>query len=242
MIFTRDPRRPQLNWLVRYHPAMAYLQTSPSPQSVLEVGSGAVGLACLYPFPFIGCDLHFECPPHPLLQPVVGSATRLPFPDGSFPIVVCSDVIEHIPPSQRPGFLRELLRVARSKVILAFPSGDAAQSVDRWLAGLYRFCRLPPPAWLQEHERWPLPSAQELERQLGHLSLPYTRVGNSVWPVHLLVMLLDGTPLGPMLARLVAHHPRSLLPLLLWPDQNGTSRGARRFYRLVYCIDKKSTP
>jgi SAM-dependent methyltransferase len=242
MICGRDPRRPQLNWLVRYQPAIACLQTSSRPQSVLEVGSGAVGLACLYPQPFVGCDVFFACPPHPLLQPVIGSATQLPFPDGSFSTIVCLDVFEHIPPSQRPAFLRELLRVARSRVILAFPCGDAARSADRRIANLYRFRRLPPPPWLQEHEQWPLPSAEDLETDLGRLSLPYTRIGNSVWPVHLLLMLLDGTPLGPRLARLVTRHPRSLLPLLLWSDKRRTSRGDQSFYRLVYCIDKDSTP
>jgi SAM-dependent methyltransferase len=241
MISVRNLRPLLLNWLVRYQPAIDNMQASPGPQPVLEVGSGAVGLACLYPHTFIGCDLSFGYPPHPLMQPVVGSATRLPFPDGAFPIVVCLDVLEHIPPSQRPAFLRELLRVARARLILAFPSGDAAQSADRWLASFFRFCRLPEPPWLEEHQQWPLPSAEELEMQLGHLSLSYTRMGNSVWPVHLLVMILDSTPLGPRLARLVARHPRPLLPLLLWPDRSRMSHGTHHFYRLIYCINREGT-
>jgi hypothetical protein len=229
------------NWLIRYQPVTSYLQVHPGRRPVLEVGSGAVGLACLYPHTFIGCDLDFGHPPHPLMQPVVGSATRLPFPDRSFPIVVCLDVLEHIPPSQRPAFLRELLRVARSRVILAFPSGDAAKSADRRLVSFYRLCRLPEPNWLEEHQKWPLPSAEELEMQLGHLSLPYLRMGSSVWPLHLLVMILDSTPLGPRLAQLATRHPRLLLPLLQWLDRRSILANTRHFYRLVYYIDKEGS-
>jgi hypothetical protein len=206
---------------------------------VLEVGSGAVGLACLYPFSFVGCDLRFDRRPQPKMRAVAGSATQLPFPDRSFPVVVCLDVFEHIQPRRRTAFLQELLRVARARVILAFPSGDAAHRTDARLASYWRLRRLPDPDWLLEHQQWPLPSAWELETQLDLLSLPYRRQDNSVWPLHLLVMVLDSTRLGPALARLVTRHPRPLLPLLQLLDHSRAPGGAPRPYRLVYWIDKK---
>jgi ubiquinone/menaquinone biosynthesis C-methylase UbiE len=51
---------------------------------------------------------------------VQGDAERLPFPDKSFDIVLSSHVLEHLPDFDRGA--RELVRVARKRVIVALPT------------------------------------------------------------------------------------------------------------------------
>jgi SAM-dependent methyltransferase len=64
----------------------------------------------------VGADAHAGC--------VQGDGTSLPFPDGSFDRIVCSEVLEHIPDDARA--LRELFRVLK-------PGGVLAATVPTWL-------------------------------------------------------------------------------------------------------------
>lgn len=45
---------------------------------------------------------------------------NLPFPNGSFDLVICTCVLEHIT-EQRELAVRELIRIAKSTILLAFP-------------------------------------------------------------------------------------------------------------------------
>jgi SAM-dependent methyltransferase len=53
-----------------------------------------------------------------------GDATAMPFPDGSFDVVIAAEVLEHIPADQ--GAMHEIARVLR-------PGGVAAITVPAWL-------------------------------------------------------------------------------------------------------------
>jgi SAM-dependent methyltransferase len=57
-------------------------------------------------------------------MPVLGDATRLPFPDGSFDSVIAAEVLEHLPTDQIA--MNEIARVLR-------PGGVAAVTVPAWL-------------------------------------------------------------------------------------------------------------
>lgn len=230
-----------LNWVVRYQPVVAFLERLPASSAVLEVGSGAVGLGCLYGDSFVGCDVEFGGPPRPRLQPVIASALQLPFADRAFPAVVCLDVLEHVPPSQREALLGELVRVARQTVILAFPRGDGARRADASLARCYHVLRRTQPDWLPEHLTWPLPSRREVEMLLDSSSLSYTQQDNTLWPWHLLVMFMDSTPLGPWLARLAKGHGRLLRWLSYWADRGHLPGWPVAPYRSIYWIDKRGT-
>jgi ubiquinone/menaquinone biosynthesis C-methylase UbiE len=50
---------------------------------------------------------------------LVGDVMRLPFPDRSFDLVVCTEVLEHV--EDPAGALRELRRVARGSVLVTVP-------------------------------------------------------------------------------------------------------------------------
>lgn len=65
-----------------------------------------------------------EAPADGLAACVNGDALRLPFPDGCFDRVICSEVFEHIPDDG--GAMEELFRVLR-------PGGTLAATVPAWL-------------------------------------------------------------------------------------------------------------
>lgn len=95
----------------------------------------------------------------------------LPFSSHSFDIVTCHHVLEHVPASDRPVLLAELIRVARRRVYLTGPFRESpfAAEIDRFLSGL-----APDNPYLQEHLRLGLPSLVEVEAWLRDRGLSYT--------------------------------------------------------------------
>jgi SAM-dependent methyltransferase len=65
-----------------------------------------------------------ELPASASIRTVAGDATAMPFPAGSFDIVIAAEVLEHIPPDQ--DAMDEISRVLR-------PGGLAAVTVPAWL-------------------------------------------------------------------------------------------------------------
>jgi len=151
-----------LNWLTRYAPAASAVLRDAG--SILDVGCGPHGLACIAPdVAFVGSDVVFATTPAPSMVPVVlEPGPLLPFPDDTFDTVLCLDVLEHVPPAQRKPFLCELARVAARRVVLACPS-DASQPLD----DLLRARLSPLPDWLAEHYECGLPSDAELDGLRG---------------------------------------------------------------------------
>ncbi|MBI2883483.1 MAG: class I SAM-dependent methyltransferase [Candidatus Methylomirabilis oxyfera] len=101
----------------------------------------------------------------------------LPFPPRSFDIVTCHHVLEHVPASDRPALLAELVRVARRRVYLTGPFCESrfAAEIDRFLSHL-----APDNPYLREHLQMGLPSLVEVEawlraRGLSHTVEPITR-------------------------------------------------------------------
>ena len=147
-----------LNWLTRYAPAAAAALDDAG--SILDVGCGPHGLACIAPgVPFVGADVTFHgTPAEGMVAVVLEPGPELPFPDDAFDTVLCLDVLEHVPPDQRAPFLHELARVAARRVVLACPTEDAQPLDDLLRARLGR----PLPDWLVEHGDCGLPRHDEL--------------------------------------------------------------------------------
>jgi SAM-dependent methyltransferase len=58
----------------------------------------------------------------PALNPdVVGSATELPFADGSFDVVICCEVLEHLPFEESRLAMAEIARVSRAGSVISVP-------------------------------------------------------------------------------------------------------------------------
>lgn len=113
----------------RFLRRVAALVAAPGPRHVLEVGCGeGVVLAYLAPrvpgARFEGLELdeaalgraRARCPDVALVR---GDACALPFGDRSFDLVVCLEVLEHLPDPGRA--LREARRVSRGGCLLSVP-------------------------------------------------------------------------------------------------------------------------
>ena len=88
--------------------------------NILEIGVGAGFLRhCFKLFPQIShttIDIAEDLSPD-----YVGSVTNMPFEDGQFDVVLCCEVLEHMPFSDFLPAMKEIRRVARYKVILSLP-------------------------------------------------------------------------------------------------------------------------
>jgi dolichol-phosphate mannosyltransferase len=116
---------------------------------VLDVGCGSSRILSSNP-EMIGLDIQL----HKLRyagrygNPLVhGSIFELPFADGSFDCVICSEVIEHIPAQEKP--FDELTRVLKTggRLILGTPDYDRW----RWRALEWLYGRLSPGGYADEH-------------------------------------------------------------------------------------------
>lgn len=120
---------------VRYAPIIKLLREKNwSDLKILEVGSGSYGITPYLKKPITGVDTEFPEPEYPLLRQVKGSATKLPFKEDEFDIVIFSDVLEHIPVEFREKSIKESIRVAKIAVVISGPFGKKSADQDKTLA------------------------------------------------------------------------------------------------------------
>jgi SAM-dependent methyltransferase len=180
----------QLGQLVRAEPVLAEVR-SLGGGSLLDVGSGGMGLADFLDsrWDVTAVDTSFDdygawraSAPTTRARRVVGDVRSLPFADGSFDVVVAVDVLEHVAPADRAVALREMTRVARRRVVVAAPAGDAALRCDQQLAVSLHS----PPPWLAEHLANGLPEPDDLVAPLRGLGAVRV-VGNESCRAHVRV-------------------------------------------------------
>lgn len=108
--------------------SVAEIVRSTEPARVLDAGCGEgetiQRLGAVLPHPVVGVDLNpgsvgFASERLPEDEFSVGDVTDLDFPDGAFDLVLCLEVLEHLPV---PGLaVEELGRVSSSDLILSVP-------------------------------------------------------------------------------------------------------------------------
>lgn len=69
----------------------------------------------------VALDLETPTVDHARIRAVKGNAAALEFPDGSFDLVLCAEVLEHIPPDILPEVCREIRRVSRGMILIGVP-------------------------------------------------------------------------------------------------------------------------
>ena len=189
--------------------AQAVQAMLPGGGTVLDVGSGALTLLRQY---LPDHDVTFI---DPLLAGsddpgIIGRA----FDDaavapGSFDVVVCVDVLEHIPTDARQEFLARMVRASRCGVIVSAPFADAGQAseTDAQVQLTYRAKKGQDYPWLAEHQQHGLPNLARTRAALAEMGLFVTTTGNGHAPwldelLSLHVVLLDEPTHRPLLQRI----------------------------------------
>lgn len=140
-----------------------------------------------------------------------------PFPlaDASFDVVVSCDTLEHVPSGRRPGFLDELLRVARQYVVLAAPFDSEDTRLAEQIFYDFHLRRLGvAQPQLHEHRLYGLPNLQALCEDLESRGLPYVKFPSGYLYNWLLMMVIkdyvlslpDSTALHAAIDRLYNRH------------------------------------
>ncbi len=198
-----------LNHLMRYAPIARMIRQDAPDGKILEVGSGPKGIRVFFPERgTVGVDVSFENMGDmavPGFTAVTASAESLPFEDGSFPVVVCVDVLEHVLSGKREKVISELIRVSSGKVYLSFPAKETYERWEKRLAGVYKLCRRELPPWMHEHFEKGLPEEKKIEPYLKDGGRAFESVPNENNAVHFAVMLVDeflcpGNRLGEIIA------------------------------------------
>lgn len=99
-------------------------ETDADVRSVLDVGGRGHELHDLLPSRrVVSANVEEPCD-------VLLAAGPLPFDDDAFDVVTSTDVLEHMPHGQRAEHVGELVRVARRRVVICFPSGSATKDAS----------------------------------------------------------------------------------------------------------------
>jgi len=107
-----------------------------SPQSVLEIGPGNGVVSYVLRRAGLAVEtVDVDGGVHPS---VVGSVESLPFMPASFDLVLCCEVLEHIPYDRFPIALREIRRVARRHAVISLPNAGRYCYLEVVLPGLGR--------------------------------------------------------------------------------------------------------
>lgn len=182
---------------LRYLPVIDYIRKTFSRDiSLLEVGSGGLGIAPYIKQRVVGIDLKFIPPVHELLVPVIGSALNLPFANKSFDTVISLDMLEHIDPQNRFQAVSEIIRVAKSLVCIGFPCGNAAEEQDKELLNIYTSYKKSTYEFLEEHVTYGLPLMEQVKNYIKNSASNYVRfieievIGNL--NIHLRKVLMQG--------------------------------------------------
>lgn len=151
---------------IRYLPIVAKIRKLGQP-TVLEIGSGGLGIAPYLALPVTGLDTSFVLPFHPLLKQKLGSGTKIPYSSKSFDVVIAVDALEHVEPKEREKVITEMLRVAKKEIIVAVPTGEQSANQDRKLNKAYRKIYGKTFPYLDEQISLGLPVAGEIRRAMG---------------------------------------------------------------------------
>ena len=122
----------------------------------------------------------------PNLHPtIVGSVTSMPLPPKSVDVVLCSQVLEHLPFDQFEPAIQEMSRVARLGIVLSLPQLSRAWSIrvgpvrrrDRQFWVSLPFNRTLPPNdqhyWEVDAKGYPVKRVRKVLRRYGQITKDY---------------------------------------------------------------------
>ena len=157
----------QIPYFSRWHPLLALrylpvIEMITDDDSVLEVGSGSLGIGPYLRREFTGVDLGFDGPDWSGMTKIKATAMELPFKNERFDVVVSLDMLEHLAPDKRKQAISEMIRVAKEKVIIGVPVGKLAHEQDMRLDEHYLKIQGKRHPFLMEQTEYGLPSVDQL--------------------------------------------------------------------------------
>ena len=102
----------------------------------------------------------------------------LPFRKNEFDIVICADVLEHIPKQKRESFVLEMINLAKSKVLFTAPFGQENRNMDEL------YWKLTQNPWTEEHLSHEYSTVDEMAKILEKQNTTYKIFPISLLPVH----------------------------------------------------------
>ena len=94
---------------------------------------------------------------------IIYNGKKIPVDDGSYEIVTSIDVLEHIPSPDRAGFIKELYRVGRDRIIISAPLGtDFHLEYEKKTLEYYQKKGIKLP-FLEEHVAIGIPTPVQIE-------------------------------------------------------------------------------
>lgn len=156
---------------LRYLPIVDAIRAQGNDATVLDVGSGGLGIAPYLGRQVSGLDVDFYPPYHPLLKQIKGSALNIPLKNDSFDIVVSADTLEHMSREDRKKAISEMIRVARAAVMIAVPSGQAALAQDKQLDEEYERLHGKRFHFLEEQVGFGLPEEGDITKAIEQASI-----------------------------------------------------------------------
>ncbi len=123
-------------------------------------------------------------------------AMSLPFGDKSFDGAISLDVLEHIPPEEREGFIAEVARVAGSFLVIAAPFDDGNGIISGAEEAIFEFVRENHDyehEYLQQHIRYGLPGIEDTIKYFHKEGWHIHTLGNGYFPHWLSMILLEYT-------------------------------------------------
>ena len=227
------PPGTSLNWLVRYLPIKQHL-TGAALASLVEVGSEGRGLGSIVDVSFVGIDVRIDGQPTPHMYPFSYDGGRLPFQNAAFHTAVSLETIEQVPPANRIDFLKELLRISASRVILGFTTGGGVQKDDDFLHALLVKLGMEGSAGPASRDQLEFPAPRQIEAILSQLDAwswrPLPTAGDFVSLLAALADVIPGT--APIVRPVLENHSKELEAWIL----SGAFGPANR---KVYLIERR---
>lgn len=161
----------RLDEALRYFPVVKTIEKYKAKNSaILEVGSGSAGISCILREKVIGLDHDFKGPKLGYLRGIKGTATYLPFKDGTFDFVISVDMLEHLPGNERVQAISEMIRVSKLFVIIGAPCDSEAEEYEKKFNNLYKGKFGQYQKWLKEHTKNRLPKTNEILSIIKNIS------------------------------------------------------------------------
>jgi len=133
--------------------------------SIMEIGSGKVGITSYLKQQVIGVDIAFnDYPSLSYLKEHIYDGSTLEYQDNSYDYVISVDMLEHVPETKRKKIIEEMLRVTKKFMILAFPCSNKSILYEKKLERIYIRSGQPLPKYLREHLQYGLPEEKKIVR------------------------------------------------------------------------------